>query len=248
MSLEGAVGLVLAVIGLVFAFSAPRSWFVRVIGLDKTLEPERSELISLRISESSHDTYFEIPSADHNDYPGYQGRSAVQIRMSLAILAPIDATLHSTQLYLYRHEPMAIAHCRDPGPAIAAVSGNQIRSLMVDWGRRNPALGELEIKSGRSTTFVVPKYALVDPGQFHKSESPFHACLVLNVNDRFIRTFVQLPQAGTTVPRFSMIYEVLRELGEGQIADFCKRAYEAGPKWQGYVDIEMWSLDVDRRA
>lgn len=200
---------------------------------------DRFNPISIYLAESPHEVYFEIPSVDHNDYPRGDARSAVQLRIAFSIKVPSDKVLHAAHLYLYRHRPQALVETWNSGPmASGAVLGANISCAMREWTQRNPPFTECELKAGSSTSVVVAKYAVVDSDLFHKTDNPFHACLVLNLSGQFIRLLLQVPQAGTRAPRISSRHERLRELQASTIVDFCARQLESTPTWQNHLDIQ----------
>lgn len=197
------------------------------------------EAISITLSESPHDVYFEIPSADHNDYPGSGGRSVVQIGIEFTIETSSDKVMHSANLYLFNPGPPVLVRAFDPsGFAIGSVPGQEIARLMHEWVQRNPPFKEMDLKGRRSTHVAVPKYAVVSGSDFHKSDSPFLACLVLHLSGRFIRLLLQLPQAGTTTPRISGYCEWQPELAEDTIAKFCRDMVRLPPAWRSHVEIQ----------
>lgn len=228
------IGVVIAllslVLGSVLAFDEARKPILRALGLS-------SETLSINLSESNHEVYFNIPGADNNDYPT-NGRSVVQLGVNLTVGTSSATALNQAHLYLYRNQPQTLVKAFDSGQA-ASVSalGSAISREMDEWASRNQSFIRCDIPAGKTLQIKVFKYALVDSNKFHKDGSPFHACLVLNIGVKFYRFFLQLPLSGTGHPRISGKWEELRELQESSIATFCASQINENPPWQSSIDI-----------
>jgi hypothetical protein len=202
------------------------------------LRPKPKPPIRIWLSEDCYECYFDIPSYDGNDYPRDGRLSYSFFKVTMKLSFPDRTVIDRVDAFLYKPGKEYLFEIHDPSElALYHSNGQEMGEAIQNFVDHNPPFQAITVDSNSPTKLVIPKYARLDPKEFHKSESPFYLTLVVHCGLQFLRLFCKLPLSGTTKPELNRHIQLRSEIERETLLKFATSAYREN-KWGNTATIK----------